>query len=131
MPKTNYQEERDQEEPRVARAIIYMRETSRPGSRESQFELSIDRQYAHCRRKAIVLQADIIGQFVDREWLDEPGCRLREMLDLAEKERPDYLIATELARLTYDCDEAFDIMLRLGSTGTAVAITDQDDSLSR
>jgi DNA invertase Pin-like site-specific DNA recombinase len=100
MPKTNYQEERDREDPRVA-----------GGTGD---EPSLDTQRELCRSRATELGADIGGEFVDKV----PNLRFRPGLYratvLCEYMPIDYLIISSLDRLPDSRNQALVIGLRIG-----------------
>jgi hypothetical protein len=117
MPTPNQLKEHDQESSQPKRAVIYLSETSRPGSDHSQSELPISGQRILCRRAATRLGADIVGEFVN-EYPSEPSrLGLHRALDLVDERRLDYLIVSSLDRLALDVNEAFDISWRLCLAG--------------
>jgi Resolvase, N terminal domain len=117
MPTTNQLNEHDQEASQSKRVAIYLSETSRPGSDDSQSELPIKGQRILCRRAATRLEAEIVGEFVD-EYLSRPSRPgLHQALDLVEQRQLDYLIVSSLDRLALDVNEAFDISWRLCLAG--------------
>lgn len=126
MPKPNQRKESNQETSRRQRAIIYLSETCRPGSEESQFELPIDYQRARCRNTATALQLEVVGEFVDL-WFDDSRSELHRVLDLAEKERLDYLIVSSHDRLEGTQDQTYEVAWRLGRAGTVAILGDGDN----
>lgn len=81
---------------------------------------TIDQQRQHCRRAATVLDANVVGEFTDGQFIGpRPG--LEQVIQLAcGNPGLDYLIIASRNRLMADPDEAFDIAWRLGSTGTVI-----------
>jgi Resolvase, N terminal domain len=118
---------RDQESPRIWRAAIYMCE---PNAKHGVTEPSVLRQRDLCRREATRLGAEVLGEFLDSQAfglaVTRPG--LYQALELAWKERLDYLIVSSLDRLAdFDAD-LFEVAWHLGQAGTSPmeAMTEDD-----
>jgi hypothetical protein len=126
MPKPNQLKEHDQEVPRTRRAIIYLSEVCRPGTDESQFELPIGRQRMLCRHTATALKLEVVAEFVDL-WFHTPRSELHRALELAERERVDYLMVSSRDRLEGIQDQTFEVAWRLGHAGTVTVLADGDD----
>lgn len=118
-------DKRDQEEPRIWRAVIYICE---PNPKHGVTEPSVARQGDLCRREAARLKAEVVGEFVDiREFrFVRPG--LYQALQLAREQELDYLIVSSLDRLA-DCDgDRFEVAWHLGQANTIPmeAMTEDD-----
>jgi hypothetical protein len=114
-------EEPDREIPwKKWRAAIYLREPADEWDIPLN-EPSIDQQRALCRCTASVLNAEIVGEFVDKWRTDPSRPGLRQVLDLTLQEpRLDYLIVSSLDRLVSCIDEAFELAWWLGFASTVV-----------
>jgi hypothetical protein len=110
-------DKRDQEKPRIWRAVIYLAEPVKKADGRYTGP-SIAEQRALCRSEAIRLQAKVIGEFVDiRRYADlRPG--LYQALKLAQEERLDYLIVSSLDRLANNQEDFFEAAWYLGHAGT-------------
>ena len=120
MPKTNHQEEIDEEDPRIVQAIIYLSEPRPTEGGEPSDEPSLDTQREICRLKAAKIGAEIGVEFVDKV----ADLRLRPMLFratvLCEYERIDYLIISSLDRLPDNRNQALVTGLKLGRNGVTL-----------
>jgi Resolvase, N terminal domain len=120
-------EKRDQEKPRIWRAAIYMCE---PNAKHGVTEPSVPRQRAICRREAKRLGVEVLGEFLDIQAfglaVTRPG--LYQALELAWKERLDYLIVASLDLLADFDDDRFEVAWHLGQAGTIPmeAMTEDD-----
>jgi hypothetical protein len=118
---------RNQEKPRVWRAVIYMCE---PNSKHGVTEPSVARQRDLCRLEATRLKAEVVGEFVDIQdfglAVTRPG--LYQALQLAREQRVDYLIVTSLDVLAVVDDDRFEVAWHLGQAGTIPmeAMTEND-----
>ncbi len=108
-------DKRNQEEPRIWRAVIYMCE---PNPKHGVAEPSVARQADLCRREAARLEAEVVGEFVDiREFrFVRPG--LYQALQLAREQELDYLIVSSLDRLADFDDDRFEVAWHLGQANT-------------
>lgn len=116
------------EMPEVCRAAIYLCGPERDGADQSRDVPPICQQREGCRYAAVVMHAEVVGEFVD-ESIDAPWRpELHEMVRMAGEGRPfDYLIVYSRDLLARDRTEMFDIAWRLGVTGTAVIAIDEND----
>jgi hypothetical protein len=120
-------DKRDQEKPRIWRAAIYMCE---PNAKHGITEPSVPRQHAICRREAKILGVEVLGEFLDIQdfglAVTRPG--LYQALELARKERLDYLIVASLDVLADFDDDRFEVAWHLGEAGTIPieAMTEDD-----
>jgi hypothetical protein len=127
MQTRRKREDHSWEMPRVWQAAIYLRGPSLNDTDDPQRNVPpIRQQRALCRCAATVLHAEVIGEFVDKQWFSQsPRPGLRRMLELASRDRRlDYLIVSSRDRLAGDCDEAFEVAWRLGLAGTVVVPAD-------
>ncbi len=120
MPTTDQHETEDQGESRIWRAVIYLCKDGIEEMQPLDGVPSIDQQRLLCRCVATVLNAEVIGEYSDAQFIG-PRLGLQEVLELARKDpQLDYLIVASLDRLTADPDEAFEIAWRLGFAGTVI-----------
>lgn len=112
-------DERDREEPRVWRAVIYLYEPDAVGRAAGKKKASIIRQRERCRFQAASLGAEVVGEFVDVGWHGPLRSALHMALETAQNQRVDYLIVASLDHLLDGTeDDAFEIAWRLGHAGT-------------
>lgn len=118
-------DKRDQEKPKIWRAVIYMCE---PNPKHGVTEPSVTRQSDLCRREAARLEAEVVGEFVDicEFRFVRPG--LYQALQLAREQEADYLIVTSLDVLADFDDDRFEVAWHLGQTGAIPmeAMTEDD-----
>lgn len=126
MPKTNYQEEIDEEESRVARAIIYLSEPRPTEAGGTGDEPSLDTQRELCRSMAAKIGAEIGGEFVDKI----PDLRLRPGLYratiLGQSQPIDYLIISSLDRLPNNRNQTLVAGLNLGRSDVVLIPADTE-----
>jgi hypothetical protein len=121
-------DKRDQEKPRVWRAAIYMCE---PNAKRGVSEPSVLQQRDLCRREATRLGAKMLGEFLDCQAfglaVTRPG--LYQALELAWRERLDYLIVASMDQLASNCHDLFEVAWHLGHAGTVPMPVEDDWSL--
>jgi hypothetical protein len=111
-------DERDQEERRVPRAAIYLREPAEAEDDDDGDELSIAQQRVLCRHEARRLEAEVVGEFVD-DWPQLPlGPGLHMALEAAQEKRLDFLIVSSMDQLIRGPQSTFEVAWRLGHAGT-------------
>lgn len=124
LRRTN-QDKRDQERPKIWRAVIYMCE---PNPKRNVTEPSIARQLELCRQEATRLEAEVVGEFVDvlKFRFVRPG--LYQALQLARELEVDYLIVSSLDRLADFDGDRFEVAWYLGQANTVPmeAMTEDD-----
>lgn len=121
-------DERDQENPRVWRAVIYLYEPDAVGRMAGKMKKSIARQRERCRYEATILGAEVVGEFVDVGWHAPLRSALHMALEAAQNQRVDYLVVTSLDHLLDGTQEdAFEVAWRLGHAGTVPIPTNSGD----
>ena len=119
-------EEHERETPEVCRAAIYLCGPELDDRNQLGDVPPIEKQRLHCRRVATVIDAEVVGEFVDESMSAPWRSGLHEALLLAAEGRPlEYLIVYSRERLASDCTEMFDVAWRLGLAGTAVIAADE------
>lgn len=112
-------DKRDQEEPRVWRAAIYLYEPDAVGRAAGKMNASIVRQRELCRFEAARLRAEVVGEFVDVGLHAPLRSGLHMALETAQDQRVDYLIVASLDHLLDGMEgDAFEVAWRLGHAGT-------------
>jgi hypothetical protein len=106
---------RDQEEPRVWRAAIYLCE---PDAKNGVTEPTVAEQRKLCRQQAKSLQVKVVGEFVDTREYGFLRPWLHEALETAQEQRLDYMIVWSLDLLADLYEDAFEVAWRLGHAGT-------------
>lgn len=85
---------------------------------------SIEQQRVLCRHTAAALDAEVIGEFADGQFIG-PRLGLQAVLELTrEEQRLDYLIVSSLDRLASCVDDAFEVAWWLGFASTVVIPAD-------
>jgi len=108
-------DERDQEEPRIGRAVIYL---CAPDAKDGVTEPSVARQRALCRHEAKRLQVEVVSEFVDTRKYGPLRPGLHKVLEAAQERRLDYLIVWSLDLLADFDEDAFEVAWKLGHAGT-------------
>jgi hypothetical protein len=117
LRRTN-QDERDQEEPHVWRAVIYLYEPDAVGRTARKEEASVIRQRDLCRSKAASLRAKVVGEFVDVGFHAPLRHGLHMALETALARRVNYLIVASLDHLLDGTEEdVFEVGWRIGIAG--------------
>jgi hypothetical protein len=117
---------RNQEQPRIPRAAIYLRGVNDEEDDPTNL-LSTTWQHEVCQDAAKALHAEVVGEFVDLAGMPSPP-DMERLLDLIDGTPPlDYLIVYSLAQMTRGRDRAFVLGWRLGSGGVTLVNADAED----
>jgi site-specific DNA recombinase len=124
--------ERQAHSPRGSRAVLYLRvSTKEQAERGGETEgFSIPAQRDACTRKAAVLDAIVVEQFVDRGESARSSRRpeLQRMLSFVAEEQVDYVIVHKIDRLARSRVDDVEINLALRKAGaTLVSCTENID----
>jgi len=117
-------DKRDQEEPRIWRAAIYLCE---PDAKNGVTEPPIARQRMLCRQTAAWLQVEAPSEFVDTRQYGSLRPGLHQALEAAQQQRLDYLIVWSLDLLADSDEDAFEVAWYLGQAGTVPMLAYEDD----
>jgi Resolvase, N terminal domain len=111
----------DRDASQFRRAVIYLREPDDDETRRRGNGQSVMAQRLACHYAATVLDAEIVGEFVDAATESTSHPALERALQLVDKEwRLDFLIVASLDRLGSDLEHAFETAWRLGYAGTVL-----------
>lgn len=117
---------RDQDEPQIPRAAIYLRGLEDETAKRINVP-STHYQRAACQYAAKALHANVVGEFNDVAGAPLQPDLERLMTLIEEEPRLDYLIVYALDRLTHGRDRAFALGWCLGSAGVTLVNADTDD----
>jgi hypothetical protein len=117
LKKTN-EDHNEQEEPRIWRAAIYLREPDVKNVMNGVTEPTVAEQLRLCRREAKRLQVEVVGEFLDTRKYGFLRPKLHQALETAQERQLDYLFVWSLDLLADLPGDAFQVAWHLGRAGT-------------